>query len=234
MQRCIACWWSSSLSDNILPALAHGSSTITYGLWSSTCWVALNWSFTACMNITTSTGKHTLFVDVCQWLTIVPHKKPTPWMGILWCIWDLVLDCRYLSEFLYAWLMSTLSRADSSQMAEERILEEQLKGRSSKKTKKKKKGTLLLSPSSAGFFIYNTNYTVQLKGIENVYLFSMEVLTSHSYWCFVVVYLVVRPLSKEITMSQAYQNMCAGMYKVKHQYGCTLTIFPSYLTHSEV
>uniref|UniRef100_A0AAQ6ANI9 N-alpha-acetyltransferase 35, NatC auxiliary subunit n=1 Tax=Amphiprion ocellaris TaxID=80972 RepID=A0AAQ6ANI9_AMPOC len=46
----------------------------------------------------------------------------------------------YLSEFLYAWLMSTLSRADSSQMAEERILEEQLKGRSSKKTKKKKKG----------------------------------------------------------------------------------------------
>ncbi|XP_029294720.1 N-alpha-acetyltransferase 35, NatC auxiliary subunit isoform X1 [Cottoperca gobio] len=68
----------------------------------------------------------------------------------------------YLSEFLYAWLMSTLSRADSSQMAEERIVEEQVKGRSSKKTKKKKK---------------------------------------------------VRPLSKEITMSQAYQNMCAGMYK---------------------
>lgn len=49
---------------------------------------------------------------------------------------------RYLSEFLYAWLMSTLSRADSSQMAEERILEEQQqKGRSSKKSKKKKKGT---------------------------------------------------------------------------------------------
>uniref|UniRef100_A0A8C2GXW1 N-alpha-acetyltransferase 35, NatC auxiliary subunit n=1 Tax=Cyprinus carpio TaxID=7962 RepID=A0A8C2GXW1_CYPCA len=68
----------------------------------------------------------------------------------------------YLSEFLYAWLMSTLSRADSSQMAEERILEEQLKVRSSKKSKKKKKA---------------------------------------------------RPLSKEITMSQAYQNMCAGMYK---------------------
>ncbi|XP_009574219.1 PREDICTED: N-alpha-acetyltransferase 35, NatC auxiliary subunit-like [Fulmarus glacialis] len=68
----------------------------------------------------------------------------------------------YLSEFLYAWLMSTLSRADSSQMAEERIMEEQQKGRSSKKTKKKKK---------------------------------------------------VRPLSREITMSQAYQNMCAGMYK---------------------
>lgn len=39
--------------------------------------------------------------------------------------------------------MSTLSRADSSQMAEERILEEQLKGRSSKKTKKKKKGTII-------------------------------------------------------------------------------------------
>ncbi|KAG5281212.1 hypothetical protein AALO_G00068670 [Alosa alosa] len=68
----------------------------------------------------------------------------------------------YLSEFLYAWLMSTLSRADSSQMAEERILEEQQKGRSSKKSKKKKKA---------------------------------------------------RPLGKEITMSQAYQNMCAGMYK---------------------
>ncbi|XP_029493170.1 N-alpha-acetyltransferase 35, NatC auxiliary subunit isoform X2 [Oncorhynchus nerka] len=71
----------------------------------------------------------------------------------------------YLSEFLYAWLMSTLSRADSSQMAEERLLEEQQKGRSSKKTKKKKKG----------------------QG--------------------------ARPLSREITMSQAYQNMCAGMYK---------------------
>ncbi|XP_063769848.1 N-alpha-acetyltransferase 35, NatC auxiliary subunit isoform X3 [Pseudophryne corroboree] len=68
----------------------------------------------------------------------------------------------YLSEFLYAWLMSTLSRADSSQMAEERIMEEQQKGRSSKKTKKKKK---------------------------------------------------IRPLSREITLSQAYQNMCAGMYK---------------------
>ncbi|XP_074493902.1 N-alpha-acetyltransferase 35, NatC auxiliary subunit isoform X2 [Sebastes fasciatus] len=75
----------------------------------------------------------------------------------------------YLSEFLYAWLMSTLSRADSSQMAEERIMEEQVKGRSSKKTKKKKK---VCVSSSA-----------------------------------------VRPLSKEITMSQAYQNMCAGMYK---------------------
>ena len=46
----------------------------------------------------------------------------------------------YLSEFLYAWLMSTLSHADGSQMAEERIMEEQQKGRSSKKTKKKKKG----------------------------------------------------------------------------------------------
>uniref|UniRef100_A0A2K6EP48 N-alpha-acetyltransferase 35, NatC auxiliary subunit n=1 Tax=Propithecus coquereli TaxID=379532 RepID=A0A2K6EP48_PROCO len=55
-----------------------------------------------------------------------------------------------------------LYRADGSQMAEERIMEEQQKGRSSKKTKKKKK---------------------------------------------------VRPLSREITMSQAYQNMCAGMFK---------------------
>ncbi|KAG7269386.1 hypothetical protein CRUP_008390 [Coryphaenoides rupestris] len=73
----------------------------------------------------------------------------------------------YLSEFLYAWLMSTLSRAESSQMAEERIAEEQQKGRSSKKAKKKKK---------------------------------------------------VRPLSKEIAMSQAYQNMCAGMYKVRYEH----------------
>lgn len=38
--------------------------------------------------------------------------------------------------------MSTLSRADGSQMAEERIMEEQQKGRSSKKTKKKKKGVV--------------------------------------------------------------------------------------------
>uniref|UniRef100_A0A0E9Q170 N-alpha-acetyltransferase 35, NatC auxiliary subunit n=1 Tax=Anguilla anguilla TaxID=7936 RepID=A0A0E9Q170_ANGAN len=68
----------------------------------------------------------------------------------------------YLSEFLYAWLMSTLSRADSSQMAEERITEELQRRGSSKKTKKKKK---------------------------------------------------TRPLSREITMSQAYRNMCAGMYK---------------------
>ncbi|XP_063050957.1 N-alpha-acetyltransferase 35, NatC auxiliary subunit isoform X1 [Engraulis encrasicolus] len=75
----------------------------------------------------------------------------------------------YLSEFLYAWLMSTLSRADSSQMAEERILEEQQKGRSSKKSKNRKK-----------------------KGEGT---------------------LQARPLGKEITMSQAYQNMCAGMYK---------------------
>lgn len=28
----------------------------------------------------------------------------------------------------------------------------------------------------------------------------------------------VRPLSKEITMSQAYQNMCAGMYKVQQRH----------------
>ncbi|XP_074992065.1 N-alpha-acetyltransferase 35, NatC auxiliary subunit-like [Calonectris borealis] len=68
----------------------------------------------------------------------------------------------YLSEFLYAWLMSTLSHADSSQKAEERIMEEQQKGHSSKKAKKKKK---------------------------------------------------VRPLSREITVSQVYQNMFAGMYK---------------------
>uniref|UniRef100_A0A8C6CT46 N-alpha-acetyltransferase 35, NatC auxiliary subunit n=1 Tax=Moschus moschiferus TaxID=68415 RepID=A0A8C6CT46_MOSMO len=47
----------------------------------------------------------------------------------------------YLSEFLYAWLMSTLSRVDGSQMAEERIMEEQQKGRSSKKTKKKEESS---------------------------------------------------------------------------------------------
>lgn len=72
------------------------------------------------------------------------------------------VDCRYLSEFLYAWLMSTLSRADSSQMAEERILEEQLKGRSSKKTKKKKKGTpcwIVLIYS--GLSVYDPNQSLQ-------------------------------------------------------------------------
>lgn len=31
---------------------------------------------------------------------------------------------------------------------------------------------------------------------------------------FSCVKFAVRPLSKEITLSQAYQNMCAGMYKV--------------------
>lgn len=30
----------------------------------------------------------------------------------------------------------------------------------------------------------------------------------------IFVKFAVRPLSREITMSQAYQNMCAGMYKV--------------------
>uniref|UniRef100_A0A8C2LXA7 N-alpha-acetyltransferase 35, NatC auxiliary subunit n=2 Tax=Cricetulus griseus TaxID=10029 RepID=A0A8C2LXA7_CRIGR len=68
----------------------------------------------------------------------------------------------YLSEFLYAWLMSILRHTDGSQMAEERIMEEQQKGHSSKKTKKRKK---------------------------------------------------VCPLSQEITMSQTYQNMCAGIFK---------------------
>lgn len=34
-----------------------------------------------------------------------------------------------------------------------------------------------------------------------------------------LVHSTVRPLSKEITMSQAYQNMCAGMYKVQRQEG---------------
>lgn len=48
--------------------------------------------------------------------------------------------------------MSTLSRADSSQMAEERIIEEQQKGRSSKKTKKKKKGIWGVECNSDVFF----------------------------------------------------------------------------------
>lgn len=65
-------------------------------------------------------------------------------MALLNCLLltDTLWPLRYLSEFLYAWLMSTLSRADGSQMAEERIMEEQQKGRSSKKTKKKKKGAV--------------------------------------------------------------------------------------------
>lgn len=87
--------------------------------------------------------------------------------------------------------MSTLSRADSSQIAEERILEEQLKGRSSKKTKKKKKSILL--PSHA--------VSVKVQAVPLVL-------------CLMLIPSAVRPLSKEITMSQAYQNMCAGMYKV--------------------
>lgn len=66
------------------------------------------------------------------------------------------LVCRYLSEFLYAWLMSTLSRADSSQMAEERILEEQQqKGRSSKKSKKKKKGMFHFTLTAGCFICYS-------------------------------------------------------------------------------
>lgn len=32
--------------------------------------------------------------------------------------------------------------------------------------------------------------------------------------CLIWISSTVRPLSKEITMSQAYQNMCAGLYKV--------------------
>lgn len=33
---------------------------------------------------------------------------------------------------------------------------------------------------------------------------------------FLCVKFAARPLSREITMSQAYQNMCAGMYKVMY------------------
>ncbi|KAJ3604452.1 hypothetical protein NHX12_029192 [Muraenolepis orangiensis] len=95
-------------------------------------------------------------------MKLEPQRQHLACLGTWILYHNLRIMIQYLSEFLYAWLMSTLSRADSSQMAEERIAEEQQKGRSSKKAKKKKK---------------------------------------------------VRPLSKEITMSQAYQNMCAGMYK---------------------
>uniref|UniRef100_S4R520 N-alpha-acetyltransferase 35, NatC auxiliary subunit n=1 Tax=Petromyzon marinus TaxID=7757 RepID=S4R520_PETMA len=45
----------------------------------------------------------------------------------------------YLSELLYGWLISTLSRADAAQLAEEKLSEETQKGRSSKKSKKKKR-----------------------------------------------------------------------------------------------
>lgn len=65
---------------------------------------------------------------------------------------------RYLSEFLYAWLMSTLSRADSSQMAEERIMEEQQKGRSNKKTKKKKKGIFLRQVSKCFIVLLEVSF----------------------------------------------------------------------------
>uniref|UniRef100_UPI00358DE771 N-alpha-acetyltransferase 35, NatC auxiliary subunit isoform X2 n=1 Tax=Myxine glutinosa TaxID=7769 RepID=UPI00358DE771 len=68
----------------------------------------------------------------------------------------------YLSELLYGWLISTLSRADAAQLAEERFTEEAQKSRSSKKVKKKKRA---------------------------------------------------RPLGREITMNQAHQSYCAGMYK---------------------
>uniref|UniRef100_A0A674AAQ4 N-alpha-acetyltransferase 35, NatC auxiliary subunit n=1 Tax=Salmo trutta TaxID=8032 RepID=A0A674AAQ4_SALTR len=67
----------------------------------------------------------------------------------------------YLSEFLYAWLMSTLSRADSSQMAEERLLEEQQKGRSSKKTKKKKKVAVPFSIKTTHTHTLNSCLLVQ-------------------------------------------------------------------------
>lgn len=32
-------------------------------------------------------------------------------------------------------------------------------------------------------------------------------------------------------MSQAYQNMCAGMYKVGHQYSCSAVVFDTH-THA--
>ncbi|XP_070542793.1 N-alpha-acetyltransferase 35, NatC auxiliary subunit-like isoform X2 [Ptychodera flava] len=45
----------------------------------------------------------------------------------------------YLCEFLYGWLISTLTRAESFLLEQESIVEQQQKGRSSKKKSKKKK-----------------------------------------------------------------------------------------------
>ena len=46
--------------------------------------------------------------------------------------------CRYLYEFLYGWLVSALSRADSFLMEQEAMAESH-KGRGAKKNKSKKK-----------------------------------------------------------------------------------------------
>lgn len=45
--------------------------------------------------------------------------------------------------------------------------------------------------------------------------FSPAVMQEEGERVQVIFFLItVRPLSREITMSQAYQNMCAGMFKV--------------------
>lgn len=45
--------------------------------------------------------------------------------------------------------------------------------------------------------------------------FSPAVMQEEDERVQVIFFLItVRPLSREITMSQAYQNMCAGMFKV--------------------
>uniref|UniRef100_T1JNY4 Protein MAK10 homolog n=1 Tax=Strigamia maritima TaxID=126957 RepID=T1JNY4_STRMM len=67
----------------------------------------------------------------------------------------------YLFEFLYGWMVSALSRADSFLLEQETYIEQQ-KGRSAKKKNKKKK---------------------------------------------------LRPHGREITLYQAYQNLCGGYYK---------------------
>lgn len=93
-------------------------------------------------------------------------------------------------------------------MAEERILEEQLKGRSSKKSKKKKKGAFVINIWTS------TCFEITQSGSESlIYVFGLQADTDS-----VCGYFSVRPLNKEITMSQAYQNMCAGMYKVGKPY----------------
>lgn len=77
MQPYIACWWNLSLNGSIWHASAPGSSTITLGSWSSTCWVASNWSCTACMSTTTSTGESTHF----DW-QIVTHCSCYVWKAL--------------------------------------------------------------------------------------------------------------------------------------------------------
>lgn len=49
-----------------------------------------------------------------------------------------------------------------------------------------------------------------------VYILHFLILVKSTFHGKIFLYMTfaARPLSREITMSQAYQNMCAGMYKV--------------------